>query len=633
MKTVHLDEQIKDWFLEYSSYVILERAVPHLSDGLKPVQRRILHSMYEMEDGRYNKVQTIVGHTAKYHPHGDMAVKDALVTLGQKDYLIDKQGSWGNLLTGDGAAAGRYIEARLTKLAQQNIFNPRLTKYKTNYDGRYQEPEALAVKLPILLLQGTEGIAVGLASSILPHNFNEVMDACIAILRNEAFTLEPDFYSGGKADLSEYNNGSKGRIRIRAKIDVISDTKLHISEVPYSVTTVDLKESIVQATLRNKLRIKEVEDLTTKEVSLYIELPPGESTEKAIAALYAFTKCEITLPANAVVIADNKPAFMTVDSILRANVAAIKELIKNELELEIADISKQQRKLAIEEMFLKERLYRGLEESSTFDKYKEEVSKQFEKHKLPITQDEIDYLVGLPLKRIGKFDIEKFRAAKEVLKEKRDEAERNLAQLTKTTIRHFRELKEKYGKNHPRRTKIEKFTYAETSQIENTFKIYVNMETGFAGTSMKKDTLFHQEVTKVTDLLGVSNKGTAKINRVGEKTYFGEGLLDFRIYDKSSQLTYSLLYQCKESGRVYAKRFQINKGLIRNKEYVLCGNIENKILHFSVQTAKEKPPKLKIRTKSAQRTATKQFDFSTINIKNMNAQGNLVTKHTVLDVE
>lgn len=629
--TKHFDDQIRDWFLEYSSYVILERAVPHLSDGLKPVQRRILHSMYEMEDGRYNKVQTIVGHTAKYHPHGDMAVKDALVTIGQKDWLIDKQGSWGNLLTGDGAAAGRYIEARLTKLAKENVYNPRLTGYKPNYDGRYQEPESLPVKLPILLMQGTEGIAVGLACSILPHNFNEVMDACMAELRGQKFELVPDFHSGGKVDLTEYNGGKRGKVKVRAVIDKVGDTRLLIKELPFGVTTIDLKESIVQAALKNKIRIKEVTDHTTNAVCLYVELPAGEDQDRAIAALYAFTKCEVTLSANAVVIHNNRPEFLSTAEILRHNVQSIKELIRRELCLQISDLTAQERKLGLEKLFIMEKLYRGLETTKDFQEYARATTAAFLKHGISVLPEELDSLVAMPIRKIARYDISKVEEMERSILEKKAVAQRNLDQLTKTAIRHFRELKDKYGSDVKRRTAVEKFTYSAAEKIESTYRIYANLETGFVGSNLRKESPVDFEVSSLTDVIGVSGSGTARMNRVGDKTYFGEKLIHLAPYDRNNTCVYNLVYQCQKTGRTFAKRFQINKGLIRNKEYILCGDTGNKVWHFSKQSGK-KAPLLEIKSRTAKKTSTIRFDMNDLAVKNMQAQGNLVTKNSIISV-
>jgi topoisomerase-4 subunit A len=630
-----LHDQLNNWFLDYASYVILERAVPHIEDGLKPVQRRILHSMQEMEDGRYNKVQTIVGHTAKYHPHGDMAVKDALVNLGNKGWLIDRQGSWGNLFTGDGAAAGRYIEARLSPFAKDHVFHPAITPTKANYDGRFLEPVFLPVKVPLLLMQGAEGIAVGLSCNIVPHNFGELMDACIACIRQKKFTLLPDFPQGGLLDVSEYRKGAKGgKLRSRALIKPAGAHCLEITELPAGVTTVELKESLVQASLKGNVKIREIRDHTTSHVSIFLDLPPDEDPARCIETLFVFTKCEVSITVNAVVISNNQPAFTNVESILRHHVDRTREIIRQDLTLAVGNLAKQIRRAELERAFIIHKIYKKLEKLTSPARVLSVLRTSFRRHGISLEPGEENFLLGLPIRRIAKFSQADMEADTQKLISEQKALQKKLDNLTDTLVAHYAELKQTYAAQQPRRTKIVKFTPIQLEQLEPQYQVNIDTESGFVGTQVKGSPL-ETPITKTTDLLGVSALGTARINRVKDREFFGEKLVDIRPFDKSAPITYSLVYTDQETGRTYAKRFRIDRGLIRNKEYCLTQQPGDAVIHISKQEGKKSPPDLHLRLASPKRRlgVVRKVELTKIPIKGMSAQGILVGKTPVLQTD
>jgi len=630
-----LHDQLNNWFLDYASYVILERAVPHMEDGLKPVQRRILHSMYEMEDGRYNKVQTIVGHTAKYHPHGDMAVKDALVNLGNKGWLIDRQGSWGNLFTGDGAAAGRYIEARLSAFAKDNIFHPRITRTKANYDGRFSEPMFLPSKVPLLLMQGAEGIAVGLSCMIAPHNFGELMDACIACVREEKFSLLPDFPQGGLLDATAYNKGAKGgRLRSRALIKIAGPHSLEITELPAGVTTVELKESLVQASLKGSIKVREIRDHTTSQASIFLDLPSDEDPSKALDSLFAFTKCEVSISVNAVVIHEGRPIFTDVESILRHHVTRTRDIISQDLELEISDLKLKLRRADLERVFITQKIYKKLEKLVTSTRVLSVLRSTFRKHGIALEEGEEEFLLNLPIRRIAKYSQADMANNITKLKAEQKKLQHKLDNLQSTVIAHYADLKRAYGAHQPRKTKIVKFSAVNLDVLEPRYQVNIDLDSGFVGTQVKGAPL-ETLISKTTDLLGVSLLGTARINRVKEREFFGEKLIDLRVFDKNSSAVYSLIYTNRQTGKSYAKRFRIDRGLIRNKEYMLVSQNGDPVIHLSVQNGKDSPPQLKLNLASPKRRAglIREVDLKRIPIKSMSAQGLLVGKSPVLKVE
>lgn len=636
-----IEEQFEDWFLEYSSYVILERAIPSMDDGLKPVQRRILHALKTADDGTLHKVQSLVGEAVKYHPHGDMAIKDALVNLGQKELLIETQGNWGNILTGDSAAAGRYIEARLSKLARENIFCPKITTFIPSYDGRNQEPKVLPAKFPILLIQGAEGIAVGLSCKILPHNFTEVIDAAIAVLRKESFQLYPDFATGGIIDVSNYCDGkSGGRIRARSIISELNKYTLVIEEVPYGVTTTSLRDSIVIAAEKGKLKIRKIEDLTSSKVQIHVEFHPGQDLDKAKEALFAFTNCEVSLATNAVTILNGKPCFTSISDILIHNVNRTKELIKLELELELAEQLEIWHRLSIEKIFIEEKLYTHLEISNTEADANELILQgllPYQKTlKRAIEPVDIERLSELKLNRIAKFNKEKYLNDIIRCETKQIEIVKDIKNLTKTVIRHFKALKDKYNKDFPRKTTIQEDPFKKITQSivsAESQKVYCQREEGFIGTNLKKDELLPFEINPLTDILTASKHGIIKINRVGAKTLFAEDLLDIRIFDKKDIPIYCLIYTNSQTGVTFAKRFTLPNGFVRDKAYYTAGGKEANItLYMGLQGIT--PPKITLQVEG-KKTKHKEIivNFEEISIKNRDAIGNTVTKNKISKIK
>lgn len=627
-----------DYFLDYASYVILERAVPHVHDGLKPVQRRILHSMDELDDGRYSKVANIVGNTMKYHPHGDTAIGDAMVQLGQKDLLIDTQGNWGNTLTGDGAAASRYIEARLTKFALDVVFNPKTTTWTPSYDGRNKEPVALPMKFPVLLAQGVEGIAVGLACKILPHNFLELIDASISALRDETFTLLPDFPTGGIMDASDYRDGLRGgKIRVRARISLEKKGMLRIVEIPFGTTTGALMDSIVAAGEKGKIKIARIEDNTAAHADILVHLPSGVDPETARDALFAFTDCELSISPNACVIADGKPQFLGVTEILKRNAFHTKELLRLELEIRLAELAEKWHFSSLEKIFIENRIYRDIEECETWEAVLKAIDdglKPFKKRlKREVTEDDLVRLTEIKIKRISKFDA--FKADEEIkgLEKDIEDTEKNLKQLTRYTIRWFEELRKKYGKGRERKTEISSFEKVDRTQvILATETLYLDRKNGFAGYGLKKEEAL-EKCSTLDDLVTFTQDGKMRVVKVAEKVFVGQKPLHVAILRKDEDLVYSMIYRDGKDGAILAKRFKMG-GITRDKEYDLTkGTPGSRILYFAVHKteAESAAQMLIVHLKPAlrMRNLTRPFHFAEIAVKGRASGGNVVTKHAI----
>ena len=538
----HLSGMYKNWFLDYASYVILERAVPHIEDGLKPVQRRILHSMKRMDDGRYNKVANIVGHTMQFHPHGDASIGDALVQLGQKDLLIDMQGNWGNILTGDRAAAPRYIEARLSKFALETVFNPKTTEWQLSYDGRNKEPITLPVKFPLLLAQGAEGIAVGLSSKILPHNLNDICDAAISYLRGEEFNLYPDFPTGGSIDVSKYNDGQRGGVlKVRAKVEKLDNKTLVIREVPFTKTANTLQESITKAVEKGKLKIRRVEDMTASEVEIQLHLTPGTSSDKTIDALYAFTDCEINISPNCCVIRDNKPEFLTISDVLRNSAEHTKALLKLELEIRKHELEEQLFYNSLERIFIEDRIYkeRKFETAKDIDEVVSFVDSKLEPYKKTfireVTRDDIIRLLEIKMQRILKFNKDKADELIQKIKAEIAEIDKDLSEMVRVTIEWFTHLKEKYGSDHPRRTEIKSFdTIVAAKVVDANEKLYIDRQEGFIGTGLKKAE-FVQNCSDLDDVIIFYRDGKYKVIRIADKVFVGKGVLHVQVFKKNDK--------------------------------------------------------------------------------------------------
>ena len=633
-----LGSMYSDYFLDYASYVILERAVPHLDDGLKPVQRRILHAMHEMEDGRFNKVANIVGDTMKYHPHGDAAIGDAIVPLGQKELLLETQGNWGNILTGDPAAASRYIEARLTKFALEVAFNPKTTEWTPSYDGRRKEPVTLPMKFPLLLAQGVEGIAVGLACKILPHNFHELIDAAIAALRNERFDLVPDFPTGGIMDASDYRDGLRGgRIRVRARIENEKGKLLRITEIPFGATTSALMDSIVAAQDKAKIKIARIEDNTAAHAEILVHLPPGADADTVREALYAFTDCELSLSPNACVIADGKPQFLGVGDILRRNAERTRDLLRRELEIRLEELGEKWHFSSLEKIFIENRIYRQIEECETWESVLTTIEsglRPFRKRlKRDVTRDDIVRLTEIRIKRISKYD--SFRADEEILGLEKDiaEAEKNLRNLTRFTIRWFEELKKKYGKGRERRTEIGSFERVEARQVVLANEtLYLNSADGFAGYGLKKDEPV-EKCSTLDDVVVVTREGVLKVTKVAEKFFVGRNPAYIAVFRKDDRKTYSMMYRDGKDGAVFAKRFEIS-GVTRDREYDLTrGRPGTRVLYFVAHDNRDESDQNLVRVvlKPALRLRNleRDFLFGELTVKGRSAKGNMVTKHAV----
>ena len=630
-----LSGMYQSWFLDYASYVILERAVPHVIDGLKPVQRRILHSMRRMEDGRYNKVANIVGHTMQFHPHGDASIGDALVQLGQKDLLIDCQGNWGNILTGDGAAAPRYIEARLSKFALDVVFNPKTTEWKLSYDGRNREPVTLPVKFPLLLAQGVEGIAVGLQSKILPHNFNELCQAAISYLRNEPFQLFPDFPTGGSIDVSKYNDGERGgSVRIRARIEKVDSRTLAIREIPYSRTVAQVCDSIVKASEKGKIRVKKVEDLTSERVEILVHLMPGVSSDKTIDALYAFTDCQVNISPNCCVIDDRKPHFLCVSEVLRRSVDHTLHLLRRELEIRRAEILENLHFASLERIFIEERIYkdREFEQARTIDAACEHIDLRltpFYPHMIrEVTKDDILKLMEIKMGRILKFNADRADELIARMKADVDEIDRHLEHLVDYTIEWFQGLQRKYGPQFPRRTELRNFDTIDSAQVvEANEKLYVNREEGFIGMGLKKDELV-SACSNLDDIIIFFRTGKYIITPVAEKKFVGKGILHVAVFKKNDTRTiYNVCYRHGKQGATYIKRFAVTS-IVRDREYDLTqGAPDSRITYFSANPNGEAET-IKVTLKPNPRVRNIIFDedFSRVAIKGRQAMGNILTK-------
>lgn len=633
-----LSGMYQNWFLDYASYVILERAVPHINDGLKPVQRRILHSMKRLDDGRYNKVANIVGHTMQFHPHGDASIGDALVQLGQKELLIDCQGNWGNILTGDSAAAPRYIEARLSKFALDVVFNPKTTEWQASYDGRNREPVTLPVKFPLLLAQGVEGIAVGLSSKILPHNFNELCDAAIAYLHGEEFKLYPDFQTGGSIDVSRYNDGERGGVvRVRAKISKLDNKTLCISEIPYGKTTSSLIDSILKAIEKGKIKIRKVDDNTARKVEILIHLAPGVSSDKTLDALYAFTDCEVNISPNCCVIDNKKPHFLTVSDVLRKSVNNTRDLLRKELEIQKNETLETLHFASLEKIFIEERIYKDkqFEQAENMDIACEHIDERltpfYPQFVREVTKEDILRLMEIKMARILKFNKDKADELIARLKAEIEEIDNHLAHLTEYTIEWYRHLKDKYGKDFPRRTEIRNFdTIVATKVVEANEKLYINREEGFIGTVLKKDE-FICNCSDIDDVIIFYKDGKYKIVRISDKLFVGKNILYVNIFKKNDKRTiYNVIYRDGKEGFHYIKRFNVTS-MIRDREYdVTQGNPGSKIVYFSANPNGEAEIiKVTLRPNPRIKKLIFERDFSEINIKGRQSMGNLLTKFEV----
>lgn len=628
----------KNWWIDYASYVILERAVPHLEDGLKPVQRRILHSMRRLEDGRYNKVANVIGHTMQFHPHGDASIGDALVQLGQKGLLIDCQGNWGNILTGDSAAAPRYIEARLSKFALDVVFNPKTTEWMLSYDGRNQEPVTLPVKFPLLLAQGVEGIAVGLASKILPHNFNELLDAAIAHLRGEQFTLLPDFPTGGTADCSRYNDGLRGgTVKVRAKISKVDTKTLAITEIPFGTTTDSIKESIVKANEKGKIKIKRVDDITTDKTEIIIHVSNDESTDKTIDALYAFTDCEVSISPNACVICDNKPHFIGVSEILRRSAEHTRELLDKELHIRLSELRADWHSTTLEKLFIENKMYEAIEGCKTRDEAYAAVDARLEPFKSrlrdEVTRDDIIKLTELRFIRISRYDSAKADQHIEEIEAEIKEVNYNIEHIPDYTVAYYEKIKQKYGQDRQRRTEIREFDSIEAAKVVvANAKLYVNRAEDFfgIGAGMKKEE-FVCDCSDMDDVIIICEDGTYTITKVSDKAFFAKNIYYIGIFKRSDERTiYNLLYRDGKNGPVMMKRCAI-KSITRDKVYDLTkGTPGSSILYLSVNPNGEAEVlKVYFKPRPRLKKVIADFDFSTLAIKGRQSQGNLFSRYGI----
>lgn len=630
----------RDWFLDYASYVILERAVPAIEDGFKPVQRRIMHSLKDLDDGRYNKVANIVGHTMQYHPHGDASIADAMVQIGQKDLLIDTQGNWGNILTGDRAAASRYIEARLSKFALDVVYNPKITPWQASYDGRRKEPVNLPVMFPMLLAQGAEGIAVGLSTKILPHNFIELIDASIKHLQGKRFTIYPDFPTGGIMDVSNYNDGLRGgRIRCRARINQFDKSTLVIKEIPFGTNTSSLIDSILKANDKGKIKIKKIEDNTAADVEILVHIPPGISPDKTIGALYAFTNCEVSISPLGCVIEDNKPLFIGVTEMLRRSTDRTVELLKSELEIQLHELEEQWHYSSLERIFIENRIYRDIEEEETWEGVIRAIDdglKPFIKHlKRPVVEDDIVRLTEIRIKRISKFDIEKAQQRIDSLEDNIAEVKNNLNNLITYAIDYFKRLKKVYGEGKERKTEIRVFDDIEATKvvIRNT-KLYVNREEGFVGTSLKRDE-YVTDCSDIDDIIVFTQEGKVMVTKVDAKTFVGKGIIHVAVFKKKDKRTiYNLIYKDGVRGATYVKRFSIT-GITRDKEYDLTsGSKGSKVLYFTANPNGEaEVVTVLLRQSGSIKKLKFDLDFADLLVKGRAAKGNIVTKYSVKRIE
>ncbi|WP_452602591.1 DNA gyrase/topoisomerase IV subunit A [Pontimicrobium sp. MEBiC06410] len=630
----------KEWFLDYASYVILERAVPAIEDGFKPVQRRIMHSMKDLDDGRYNKVANIVGHTMQYHPHGDASIADAMVQIGQKDLLIDTQGNWGNILTGDRAAASRYIEARISKFGLDVVYNPKITEWQASYDGRRKEPVNLPVMFPLLLAQGGEGIAVGLSTKILPHNFIELIDASVKHLQGKRFTLVPDFPTAGIADFSNYNDGLRGgKVRVRAKISQRDKNTLVITEIPYATTTSSLIDSILKANDKGKIKIKKIEDNTAAEVEILIHLPSGLSPDKTIDALYAFTSCESSISPLGCVIEDNKPLFIGVSEMLRRSTDNTVQLLKQELEIKLGEFEEQWHFASLERIFIENRIYRDIEEEETWEGVIQAIDNGLKPHikhlKREVTVEDITRLTEIRIKRISKFDIDKAQQKIDALEDQIAEVKHHLANLIDYAIAYFTRLKKEYGEGRERKTEIRTFGDVDATKvvIRNT-KLYVNREEGFIGTSLRRDE-YVCDCSDIDDIIAFTNDGKMMVTKVDTKTFIGKNIIHVAVFKKKDKRTiYNMIYRDGSKGPSYIKRFAVT-AMTRDKEYDLTnGSKSSKLWYFSANPNGEAEViSLYLRQVGSVKKLKWDIDFADILIKGRASKGNLVTKYPIKKIE
>ena len=639
-----LSGMFKDWFLDYSSYVILYRAVPHIVDGMKPVQRRVLHAMWRIDDGRYTKVANIVGQAMQYHPHGDQSILGALVQMGQKNYLIDCQGNWGNILTGDSNAAPRYIEARLTKFAKEVVFNPKTTNWMTSYDGRNQEPVELPIKFPLLLAQGAEGIAVGLASKILPHNFNELIDASIAHLQGKEFELYPDFPTGGSADCSKYMKGQRGGVvKVRAKIEKIDKNTLAITEIPYGKTTHIIIDSILKAKDKGKIKIKKIDDLTTDQANILIHLPNDVSPDKTIDALYAFTDCEVSISPNTCVIVDHKPQFLSVDDVLRYSTDHTKYLLGQELQIRLDELENDWHYSSLEKIFFENKVYKILEgDAKTWEAQLDEVFAKMMEYqgmlKRPITMDDILKLVEKPVRKISKFDTKAVDEKLRGIEDEMEEVQNHLDHLTEFTVNYFKNLKKKYGKDYPRLTELTGFeSIAVTKVVSNNAKLYANKAEGFVGIALKKEdnAEFICDCSDLSEIIVIHKDGKYRVTKVSEKAFFGKDILYVGLFDRNDQRTiYNVIYREGKTSVSYAKRFAVTS-VTRDKEYdITQGTPGSELLWFTVNhNGEAETVKIYFRQRAKLKKFIDEYDFSQLLIKGRASRGNLVSKNAIQKIQ
>ena len=637
-----VDGLYKEWFLDYASYVILERAVPAIYDGLKPVQRRILHALKEMDDGRFNKVANVIGSTMQYHPHGDASINEAIVNIGQKDLLLDCQGNWGDIRTGDSAAAPRYIETRLSKFALDVVFNEDTTEWQVSYDGRKREPVNFPVKFPLLLAQGAEGIAVGLSTKVMPHNFCELIEASIKYLRKETFEIFPDFLTGGLVDVKEYNDGKRGgRIRVRAKIEIVDKKTLRVTEIPFGSTTTDLIDSILKANEKGKIKIKKVTDNTAKHVEIFIELQPNISPSVTVDALYAFSDCEMSISPNTCVIIKDKPHFIGVTEALKYSTDLTVKLLQRELEINLQELEDKWHFSSLEKIFIEHKIYRDIEEEETWQGVITAIDKGLEPHKKllmrEVTTEDIERLTEIKIKRISKFDKKKADELIKGLEDAMEETKKNLKSLTKYAIKYFEDLLKKYGKGRERKTEIAIFDTVEIKQVAaNNEKLYVNRVEGFIGfgKDLKKEELV-SECSDIDDIIAFMKDGTMKVVRNAEKIFVGKDIIHVAVWKKSDErTTYNCVYLDGKSGTSYAKRFNVTS-ITRDKEYPITqGNPKSKVLYFSVNPNGEAEAcNVVLSPTCSARNKVFEFDFFNLDIKGRSSNGNIVTKYPVKKVE
>ena len=630
----------KDWFLDYASYVILERAVPSVEDGFKPVQRRIMQSMKDLDDGRYNKVANIVGHTMQYHPHGDASIADAMVQIGQKDLLIDTQGNWGNILTGDRAAASRYIEARLSKFALDVIFNPKVTNWQSSYDGRRKEPINLPVKFPLLLAQGAEGIAVGLSTKILSHNFNELIDASIKYLKNKRFTLYPDFITGGIADFTNYNDGKRGgKVRVRAKINIVDKSTLLISELPYSTTTTSLIDSIIKANDKGKIKIKKIDDNTSSKVEILIHLPSGISPDKTIDALYAFTNCEVSISPLSCIIENNKPCFLGVSEILIKSTDNTVNILKKELEIRLQELEDQWHNFSLERIFIENKIYRNIEKEETWEgvlkAIRDGITPFTKILKREVTNDDIARLTEIKIKRISKFDIDKAKEKIENLEDQISEVKANLGNLIEFAISYFTRLKKDYSSDKNRRTEIKVFDDVDVKKVvmRNT-KLYVNREEGFIGTSLRRNE-YVCDCSDIDDIIVFTDNCNMMVTKVASKTFIGKNIIHVAVFKKKDLRTiYNMVYRDGDKGFNYIKRFAVS-GVTRDKLYALSSSKKPSLVKYFSANPNGEAEKITINLRQNAKIKKLKWDvdFSDVMIKGRGTRGNILTKNTIKNVE